>query len=116
MEQILTHPWKQTLMTSDSVTSVNTTVQGKSSYLELFKEVEEANNSIQSRAHLETHKGDLHGKNGAQAVNSTVGHIDPVGEASCEHQHQYMERDQVDQEHIASPGRDLGQDKKEELL
>lgn len=61
----------------------------------------------QSRAYLETHKGDLHGENGAQAVNSTVGHIDPVGETSCEHQHQYVERDQVDQEHIASPRRDL---------
>lgn len=90
-------------MTNDSVTLVNTIVQGTSSWLELVREVREANNTMQSRAHLETHKGDLHGKNGAQAVNSTVGHIDPVGEASCEHQHQYMEGDQVDQEHVASP-------------
>lgn len=68
-----------------------------------LEKAEAAKNSTQSRAHLKTHKGDLHGKNGAQAVNSTVGHVDPVGETSCEHQHQYVERDQVDQEHITSP-------------
>lgn len=70
--------------------------------MELVRKVE-AKNPTQPRAHLETHKGDLHGKNGAQAVDSAVGHVDPVGEASREHQHQHMERDQVDQEHIASP-------------
>lgn len=69
--------------------------------------MEEDKNPTQFRAHLETHEGDLHGKNGAQAVNSTVGYIDPVGETSCEHQHQYMKRNQVDQEHIPSPRRDL---------
>lgn len=51
------------------------------------KKVEETKSSTQSRAHLETHKRDLHGKNGAQAVDSTVRHVDPVGETSCEHQH-----------------------------
>ena len=78
--------------------------------------MEETKSSTQSRAHLETHKGDLHGKNGAQAVDSTVRHVDPVGETSCEHQHQYMKGDQVDQEHVTSPGRDLGQDEKGHFL
>lgn len=73
-------------------------------------------NPYWSQAHLETHKGDLHRENGAQAVNSAVGHVDPVGEAACEHQHQDMERDQIDQEHVASPGRDLGQDGKQQFF
>lgn len=53
----------------------------------LREKVEETKDPTQYRAHLETHKGDLHGKNGAQAVDSTVRHVNPVGETSCEHQH-----------------------------
>lgn len=34
-------------------------------------------------AYLEAHKGDLHRKNGAQAVNSTVGYIDSVRKTAC---------------------------------
>lgn len=61
--------------------------------------------------YLETNKGDLHGEDGAQAVDCAVSHVYAVGESACEHQHQDMEGDQVDQEHVATPGGNLNTDK-----
>lgn len=58
-------------------------------------------------AHLEANKGDLHGEDGSQAVDCAVGHVDPVGEAPCEHQHQDVQGDEVDQEDVATPRGDL---------
>ena len=57
--------------------------------------------------YLETNKRDLHGQDGAQAVNCAVSHVDAVGESSCEHQDQDVEGDKVDQEHVATPGGNL---------
>lgn len=53
--------------------------------------------------YLEAYKGDLHGKDGAQAVDGAVSHVDAMGEAACEHQHQNVKGNQVDQEHVAPP-------------
>ena len=57
--------------------------------------------------YLEAHEGDLHGEDGSQAVDGAVGHVDAVGEASGEHEDQHVQRDEVDKEHVASPGRHL---------
>lgn len=53
--------------------------------------------------YLEAHEGDLHGQDGAEAVHGAVSHVDAVGESSGEHQHQYVQGDQVDEENVASP-------------
>ena len=57
--------------------------------------------------YLETNKRDLHGEDGAQAVDCAVSHIDSVRESAREHQNQHVEGDEVDQEHVATPGRNL---------
>lgn len=57
--------------------------------------------------YLETDKRDLHGEDGSQAVDSAVSHINAVGESASEHQDKHMEGDQVDQEHVATPGGNL---------
>lgn len=57
--------------------------------------------------YLETNKRDLHGEDGAQAVDCAVSHIDAVRESACEHQNQDVEGDKVDQEHVATPGGNL---------
>lgn len=57
--------------------------------------------------YLETNKRDLHGQDGAQAVDCAVSHIYTVGETACEHQHQDMKGYKVDQEHVATPRRNL---------
>ena len=56
---------------------------------------------------LESNKGDLHRKDRSQRVHGAVGDIDAVGETSCQNQRQDMQWDQVDQEHISSPRRNL---------
>lgn len=57
--------------------------------------------------YLETNKRDLHGEDGAQAVDCAVSHVDAVRESACEHQNQDVEGDKVDQEHVATPGGNL---------
>lgn len=58
-------------------------------------------------SYLEANEGNLHGQDGAQAVDSAVGHIDAVREPACQHQNQDVKGDKVDEEHIAAPGRHL---------
>ncbi len=60
-----------------------------------------------SKPYLKTNKRDLHGEDGAQAVDCAVSHIDAVRESACEHQNQDVERDKVDQKHVATPGGNL---------
>lgn len=36
-------------------------------------------------SYLETNEGNLHGQDGAQAVDCAVGHVDAVGESACQH-------------------------------
>lgn len=58
-------------------------------------------------SYLETNKRNLHGEDGAQAVNCAVSHVDAVRESACEHQYQDVQGDEVDQEHVATPGGNL---------
>lgn len=60
--------------------------------------------------YLEANERDLHGEDGSQAVDGAVGHVDTVGEAASEHEDQHVEGDEVDQEHIATPGGHLQTD------
>lgn len=62
-------------------------------------------------SYLETHEGNLHGQDGAQAVDCAVGYIDAVREPACQHQNQDMKGDEVDKENIATPGRYLEESK-----
>lgn len=57
--------------------------------------------------YLETNKRDLHGEDGAQAVDCAVSHIYAVWESACEHQNQDVEGNKVDEEHVATPGGNL---------
>lgn len=57
--------------------------------------------------YLETNKRDLHGEDGAQAVDCAVSHVDAVGESAGEHQNQDVKGDKVDQENVATPGGNL---------
>lgn len=65
---------------------------------------------IQVSVYLKADERDLHGKDGSQAVDSAVGHVNTVGEAAGEHEDQHVEGDEVDQEHIATPGGHLQTD------
>ena len=56
---------------------------------------------------LEPDKGDLHGQKGSNGVNGAVSNVDTMGKPSCSHQGEDMKGDEVDQEHISSPGRHL---------
>lgn len=58
-------------------------------------------------SYLETNEWNLHGQDGAQTVDCAVGHIDAVRKSACQHQNQDVKGDEVDEEHIASPGRYL---------
>lgn len=67
--------------------------------LSLSRDPKDSSDSI----HLESDEGDLHGQDGAQAVYGAVSHVDAVRESPGEHQHQDVQGDQVDEEHVASP-------------
>ncbi len=54
---------------------------------------------------LEADERDLHGEDGAEAVDGAVGDVDPVGKTPGDHQREHVHRDQVDEEHVATPGR-----------
>lgn len=60
-----------------------------------------------SGPHLEANKGDLHREDGSQAVDRAIGYVDPVGEASGQHQHKNMQGDEVNQKDVATPRGDL---------
>lgn len=65
-------------------------------------------------SYLETNEGNLHGQDGAQAVYCAVGHIDAVREPACQHQNQDVKGDEVNEEHVAAPGRHLEEKRKQE--
>ena len=52
---------------------------------------------------LEPDEGDLHGQDGAESVDGGVGDVDAVRVSATDHQHEHMDGDQVDEEHVASP-------------
>lgn len=52
---------------------------------------------------LETHKGDLHGEDGANDIEGGVGNIDTVREAAGDHKDEHVQGDDVDEEHITTP-------------
>ena len=56
---------------------------------------------------LEADKGDLHAENGAEDVEGGVGNVDALVEASSDHEHEDVQGDEVDQEHVATPRRHL---------
>lgn len=56
---------------------------------------------------LEADEGDLHGEDGADDVERAVGDVDAVREAARHHQDEHVQRDDVDQEHVAAPRRYL---------
>ena len=56
---------------------------------------------------LEAHEGHLHREHQAQDKEGGVGHVDAGGVAAHQQQHKHMQRDQVDDEHVASPRRYL---------
>ena len=64
-----------------------------------------------SGPHLEANKGDLHREDGSQAVDRAIGYVDPVGEASGQHQHKNMQGDEVNQKDVATPRGDLPREK-----
>ena len=53
---------------------------------------------------LEPHEGHLHGHDESQEVEGGVGHVDAGGEPAHQQEHKDVEGDQVDDEHIATPG------------
>lgn len=55
---------------------------------------------------LEANKRHLHREDGAQTVEACVGHVEARGVASCEAEHEDMERYEVNDEDVAAPGRD----------
>eukprot|EP00053_Salpingoeca_punica_P010929 m.97584 g.97584 ORF g.97584 m.97584 type:complete len:573 (+) comp15536_c0_seq2:800-2518(+) len=55
---------------------------------------------------LEADKGDLHGEQRAKHVDGREGHVDAVVEAAHGHEGQDVQRNEVDQEDIATPGGD----------
>lgn len=55
------------------------------------------------KTYLKSNKGDLHGEDGAQAVNCAVCHIDPMREAAGEHEHQHVKGNEVNQKHVSTP-------------
>lgn len=62
--------------------------------------------------HLEANKGDLHREDGSQAVDGAIGYVDPVGEASGQHQHKNVQGDEVNQKDVATPRGDLPREEK----
>ena len=52
---------------------------------------------------LEPNEGDLHRQDGAESVDGGVSDVDPVRVAAADHQHEHVDGDQVDEEHVASP-------------
>ncbi len=57
-----------------------------------------------STPYLESNKRDLHGEDGAQAVDCAVRHIDAMRETAGEHQHQHVQGNEVNQKHVTTPG------------
>jgi hypothetical protein len=56
---------------------------------------------------LKPDKGNLHGEYGSDNIDGRVGDINSVGEPPADHQYKDVQRDQVDEKHIATPGGDL---------
>lgn len=56
---------------------------------------------------LEADEGDLHGEQRAQHIQSAVGHVHAMRIAPAQQQHQHVQRNQVDNEDVASPCRHL---------
>ena len=53
---------------------------------------------------LESNERYLHRQESSQGIDSTVSSVDPVAELSSNHKNEDMERDQVDQKDISTPG------------
>lgn len=66
--------------------------------------------------HLKANKGDLHREDRSQAVDSAVGYVYPVGEASGQHQHKNVQGDQVNQKDVATPWGDLARETKKKQV
>ena len=58
---------------------------------------------------LETDEGDLHRQDGAKRVDSAVGDVDAMWEAARQDQRQHVQRNQIDEEDVATPRRHLYQ-------
>ena len=56
---------------------------------------------------LKPDEGDLHGAEQAEDEEGVVGHVDAVGKPVHQDQDEDVKRDQVDDEHAASPCRHL---------
>lgn len=52
---------------------------------------------------LEADERDLHGEDGTESVDDRVGDVDLVGEAAGDHEREHVKRNQVDEEHVATP-------------
>ena len=64
---------------------------------------------------LEADEGDLHGENRSDDVEGAVGNVNAVGEATRDHQHENMEGNDVDEEHVATPRGNLPLKKKQSI-
>ena len=56
----------------------------------------------------ESHEGDLHGAEQTDDEEDSVGRVESFAEPSHEEKDECVQGDQVDDEHIASPSRHLG--------
>lgn len=54
---------------------------------------------------LEAHEWDLHREDRAHTVDDTVGDINSIRKATGRHQGENVQRNQIDQEHVAAPRR-----------
>ncbi len=56
---------------------------------------------------LKSDERNLHGQDCADRIHGGVRNVDAMGEATADHQHKHVQGNEVDEEHVAAPGRHL---------